>query len=133
VQIADPPYVGPPYLPPRRCGDNAIYKDLKNGNYICECAKNFFGNPNLGCRPECVQNSDCSRTQACSNYRCVDPCIGLCGLNARCRVENHFPICTCKYSWRNGYLINTLTKINEIMHTLCRYRGLSRFSNAVVY
>lgn len=28
--------------------------------------------------------------------KCRDPCPGTCGVNARCQVINHNPICTCK-------------------------------------
>ena len=104
------------YLPARRCGDNAIYKDLKNGNYLCECVKNFYGNPNLGCRPECVQNTDCPYNRACTNYKCVDPCLNLCGLNARCDVDNHQPICRCLDGYRGSPLLSC-TRIEYIPST----------------
>lgn len=29
------------------------------------------------------------------NLKCIDPCPGICGLNAMCRAVNHNPICTC--------------------------------------
>lgn len=45
-------------------------------------------------------NSDCQRVQACRRNKCVDPCIGVCGQNAVCRVVNHSPICTCN----SGYI-----------------------------
>lgn len=34
-------------------------------------------------------------TQACINQKCRDPCPGTCGLNAKCQVVNHNPICSC--------------------------------------
>lgn len=40
-------------------------------------------------------SSECSRDKTCVNQRCVDPCPGTCGVNARCRVVNHNPICSC--------------------------------------
>ncbi len=33
--------------------------------------------------------------RACINQKCRDPCPGTCGLNARCNVVNHNPICSC--------------------------------------
>lgn len=33
--------------------------------------------------------------KACIRERCTDPCPGSCGINARCNVINHTPICTC--------------------------------------
>jgi hypothetical protein len=49
-----------------------------------------------GCRPECVVSSECPQNRACVNQKCVDPCPGTCGLNARCEVINHSPICSCQ-------------------------------------
>lgn len=48
------------------------------------------------CRPECVLSTDCPQHQACIKQKCRDPCPGTCGINARCQVINHNPICTCK-------------------------------------
>jgi hypothetical protein len=56
---------------------------------------NYVGSP-PNCRPECVVSSECSQTKACLNQKCVDPCPGTCGLNARCEVINHSPICSCQ-------------------------------------
>lgn len=47
------------------------------------------------CRPECSVSAECSQDKACSNYKCIDPCPGTCGTNARCQVLNHNPICSC--------------------------------------
>jgi hypothetical protein len=47
------------------------------------------------CKPECVLNSDCSPNLACINAKCRDPCPGICGQNAVCKVNNHNPICSC--------------------------------------
>lgn len=51
------------------------------------------------CRPECMVSTDCSQDKTCINQKCVDPCPGTCGLNARCQIVNHNPICSCQ----NGY------------------------------
>lgn len=71
----------------RRSGDSAV----------CECIPGYYGNPyERGCYPECTINSDCPLTKACSNYKCIDPCLGeVCGYNAKCSVINHSPICSC--------------------------------------
>lgn len=55
---------------------------------------NYSGSP-PGCRPECVVSSECPWNKACANQKCVDPCPGVCGQNANCRVQNHSPICSC--------------------------------------
>lgn len=79
---------------PSPCGANAVCKE-RNGAGSCLCLPDYFGDPYTGCRPECVQNSDCDKFRACVNNKCKDPCPGVCGLNAECRVQNHSPICLC--------------------------------------
>lgn len=85
---------------PSPCGSNAeciSKQDGENAVATCKCLQGFpKGDPYTGCRPECVTNSDCPQTQACgSQQKCIDPCPGLCGYNAACRVINHNPLCTC--------------------------------------
>lgn len=75
---------------PSPCGPNAICR-----NAICSCINEYHGDPYQGCRPECIQNSDCTYDKACSNNKCVNPCIKICGQNAECTVINHIPTCNC--------------------------------------
>lgn len=75
---------------PSPCGPNA---QCSGGS--CTCLPNYSGDPYRNCRPECTMNSDCPRLKACSNQRCVDPCQGTCGQDARCDVVNHIPTCSC--------------------------------------
>lgn len=71
------------------------------------CLHGFIGTaPN--CRPECVVSSDCGQTQACVNSKCVDPCPGTCGFNARCQAINHNPICSCN----PGYIGDPFVRCN---------------------
>lgn len=77
------------------CGTNAI---CENG--VCKCRPEYFGDPYVACRPECSINSDCPSNKACRNFKCQDPCPGVCGINAHCTVVNHAPICSCD----NGYI-----------------------------
>lgn len=92
--------VSPPTDEPRNpcnpspCGSNSICKE-RNGAGSCACLPDYFGDPYSGCRPECVTNNDCPRDKACANNKCKDPCPGVCGLNAECRVVNHSPSCSC--------------------------------------
>lgn len=85
---ADPCYPSP-------CGANAICRE-RNGAGSCSCIQNYFGDPYINCRPECVQNSDCAGTKACINMKCRDPCANACGFNAICRVTHHQPVCSCE-------------------------------------
>lgn len=79
---------------PSPCGANALCHE-RNGAGSCTCMPNYYGDPYISCRPECIQNSDCERHKACENTKCVDPCVGSCGLNAECRVLFHSPHCYC--------------------------------------
>lgn len=89
---APPPAPAVPEDPcnPSPCGSNA---QCRNGQ--CSCLPEYQGDPYVGCRPECVVNEDCSRSQACINQKCRDPCAGVCGVNAECNVVNHLPMCSC--------------------------------------
>lgn len=102
----------PPSEPcvPSPCGPNAICKEL-HGAGSCTCQPGYFGDPYLGCRPECVQNSDCYWDKACVNYKCVDPCSGACGLNAECKVVHHSPTCFCIA----GYTGNPISACRKII------------------
>lgn len=78
---------------PSPCGPNSRCREY-NGQATCSCIENFVGSP-PSCRPECVVSSDCGSNEACLNQKCRDPCPGTCGVNARCHVTNHNPLCTC--------------------------------------
>lgn len=78
---------------PSPCGPNSLCQ-INNGLASCSCGTNYYGTPPY-CRPECTINSDCTSNKACINERCIDPCLGSCGLNALCNVYNHVPACNC--------------------------------------
>lgn len=79
---------------PSPCGPNSQCRVSATGA-VCSCLPNYIGrSPN--CRPECTINDECSLQMACTNNRCVNPCIGSCGNNALCHVSNHAPICMCQ-------------------------------------
>lgn len=80
---------------PSPCGSNA---NCREG--ICSCIPNYFGDPYTGCRPECTMNTDCSPNKACVNTKCIDPCPGTCGQDAKCEVYNHIPTCSCPPGFR---------------------------------
>ena len=87
TEISDPCRLSP-------CGLNALCTN-RNGLASCRCRENYFGDPSVACQPECTVNEDCPSTKACRNLHCMDPCPGLCGVNAQCKVINHIPTCTC--------------------------------------
>lgn len=78
---------------PSPCGTYAQCREINN-QAVCSCLPGYIGSPPT-CRPECVVSSDCASNEACQNQKCINPCLGACGLNAECRVVNHNPICTC--------------------------------------
>lgn len=78
---------------PSPCGANAQCRN-NNDHAVCSCLTGFIGAPPQ-CRPECVVSSECSPIESCVNQKCVDACRGACGANARCKVFNHSPICSC--------------------------------------
>jgi len=65
----------------------------------------YTGVPPL-CRPECITSSDCRQNQACSNQKCIDPCPGTCGINAKCQVISHNPICSCPPGYTGNAFMN---------------------------
>lgn len=95
---------------PSPCGINALCKE-RQGAGSCSCLPEYFGDPYVECRPECILNSDCVKTKACVNSKCVDPCPGVCGINAECRATNHIPICFCSL----GYTGNPSSVCHEIV------------------
>ena len=79
---------------PTPCGSNAQCRSRSRAG-ACTCIPGYFGDPYLACRPECVLNTDCPTNRACVNNKCVDPCPGVCGINAVCNTNRHQPVCTC--------------------------------------
>lgn len=79
---------------PSPCGSNSICREL-NGAGSCTCLTDYFGDPYVGCRPECLVNDECPFDKACLGKKCLDPCPGSCGINAGCQVINHIPECSC--------------------------------------
>lgn len=90
--LADPTVIENP-CNPSPCGPNSRCQSFNN-QAVCTCISGFIGNP-PACRPECVVNTDCALNEACINTKCGNPCLGACGISARCQVLNHNPICSC--------------------------------------
>lgn len=80
---------------PSPCGPNSQCRvSAANEQPVCSCLQHYVGRaPN--CRPECTSNSECAGNLACINLRCQDPCVGTCGIQTTCLVNNHRPICRC--------------------------------------
>lgn len=78
---------------PSPCGPYSECRQV-NSHAVCSCQKGYVGSP-PACKPECMVSSECAQNKACVHQKCVDPCPGTCGLNARCQVVSHNPICSC--------------------------------------
>ncbi|KAK0179394.1 hypothetical protein PV327_005151 [Microctonus hyperodae] len=48
---------------------------------------NFFRN--------CMNDTQCLNSEKCIDSECIDPCLGLCGIDAICKVINHTATCSC--------------------------------------
>ena len=93
---------------PSPCGPNSHCRPF-NGQAVCSCVTGFRGSPPF-CRPECVVSTDCSRNRACSNQKCIDPCLGACGLSAQCTVINHNPVCSCFEQYTGDPFVQCIPK-----------------------
>lgn len=78
---------------PSPCGPNADCR-VQVDHPICTCISGMYGAP-PNCRPECVIDQDCTSSLACIQKKCLDPCVGSCGFNTDCKVQNHRPMCQC--------------------------------------
>lgn len=76
------------------CGKNAMC-NVVNHIPVCNCPPGILGDPFLECKAECEVNDNCPKEKACVKNKCVDPCVGTCGKNAKCGVFNHTPVCHC--------------------------------------
>ena len=96
-----------------KCGFNAQCEIREEGSSVsCKCMNGYLGDPQTGCRPECILSSECEGNEACLDKRCQDPCASTCGVNAKCSVVNHFAVCTCQESY-SGNPFKICTKIDD--------------------
>ena len=80
---------------PSPCGDYGQCK-FSGKVLVCVCKAGYYGSP-PDCTPKtCKSKDECPVDQACIQGTCSDPCItGVCGKNAKCRVVNRSPVCSC--------------------------------------
>ena len=116
IDPCDPNPCGPNSNPPRRIGDRCQ----------CSCLPEMIGSP-PNCRPECIINADCPSNEACINRKCQDPCPGLCGINAYCRVRNHVPICVCNQGYIGDPFSSCYLKPSKQLSKYFLYKTFSTF------
>ena len=57
----------------------------------------------------------------CFRNKCVDPCPGVCGYNANCRVVNHSPVCSCLPNYVGDPFVGcSLQRKYSMLHTIFR-------------
>lgn len=88
---------------PSPCGPNSQCREINNVA-VCSCIPGYIGSPPI-CHAECTVSSDCNSNRACSNQKCIDPCLGACGINSECKVVNHNPICYCRQRYAGNALV----------------------------
>jgi len=76
-------------------------------------------------RPECVLNSDCPSEKACVNRACIDPCPGVCGPNAICKVNSHNPICSCVSGYIGDPTRSCYPRRNTLFHISIEYQEIN--------
>lgn len=91
---------------PSPCGPNSQCREI-NRQAVCSCLVGYIGSP-PSCRPECTVSTDCLPSEACSNSKCVNPCTGACGVDAKCQVINHNPICSCPTSFTGNPFVRCI-------------------------
>lgn len=112
--IVEPPPQHSPINPcqPSPCGPNSECRPIGESP-SCSCLKDFNGSP-PNCKPECISNSECPSNLACINLKCKDPCPGLCGSNAECRVISHSPMCVCLIGYNGDPFTQCSIQQNEV-------------------
>ena len=71
---------------------------LSNHRPVCQCPEGTVGNPQVECKPVgCQSDSECQDREACSNGKCINPCLldDPCGVNAECFPQRHIANCRC--------------------------------------
>lgn len=101
---------------PSPCGPYSICRDVNN-HAVCSCIINYVGTP-PACHPECTVSSECSLDKACVNQKCVDPCRGTCGENARCQVTNHNPICSCSVGYTGDPFVRCIAEESKLINSI---------------
>ncbi|KAK9880680.1 hypothetical protein WA026_011916 [Henosepilachna vigintioctopunctata] len=107
------------------CGKLAICERVPWREPVCKCPPGYTGNAFEGCKKigDCITNADCpERKPVCKKYRCQNPCIGACGIDALCHIKDSEAVCTCPPEFTGDPLIKC-RRIN------CRHEHQCRCTN----
>lgn len=108
------------------CGPHSQCR-VVNDRAVCSCQQFCIGSP-PNCRPECIVSAECPQDRACINTRCQDPCPGTCGVNARCQVVGHNPICSCPNGYTGDPFILCSVEVKSKNKHLCKCEEMFRKS-----
>lgn len=111
-QLVEKPRIPIDPCQPSPCGPYSNCR-IVNGHAVCSCQQNYIGTPPT-CRPECTSSVECPQDKTCLNNKCQDPCPGTCGLNARCQVINHNPICSCPAEYTGDPFVRCLKEKSKL-------------------
>lgn len=100
---------------PSPCGPYSNCR-VVNDHAVCSCDVNYIGTP-PACKPECIVSAECAQNKACINNKCRDPCPGTCGINAKCQIINHNPICSCPPNYVGDPFVRCILEESKL--TLC--------------
>lgn len=130
VQLVERP-VQDPIDPcnPSPCGPYSQCRP-NGGSPSCTCLSDYIGAP-PNCRPECVSNTECPNNRACINQKCKDPCPGVCGANAECRVVSHTAMCVCNIGYVGDPFSQCTPQIPVVMDNITPCSPNPCGSNAV--
>lgn len=77
----------------KRYDDETKYCVRSMSNFLFQT---WVGNAYVACRPECTTHSECPAAKsACLYQKCINPCDGVCGVNADCNLRDITPVCSC--------------------------------------
>lgn len=111
---------------PSPCGLNSKCIEVDN-HAVCSCLPDMIGAP-PNCRPECLVSSECPLDRSCINQKCASPCIGVCGLNSRCTVVNHNPICSCELGYTGDPFVRCVKEEQRKKATDFQFASISLYS-----
>ncbi|KAK0172481.1 hypothetical protein PV328_005793 [Microctonus aethiopoides] len=71
----------------------------------------------------CSNDTECLNSEKCIGKRCMDPCPGLCGIDAICKVIKHTMTCSCFKCYEGNPYIRC-TPYLGLKRWMCKYFGI---------
>ncbi|KAK0172482.1 hypothetical protein PV328_005793 [Microctonus aethiopoides] len=68
-------------------------------------------------------DTECLNSEKCIGKRCMDPCPGLCGIDAICKVIKHTMTCSCFKCYEGNPYIRC-TPYLGLKRWMCKYFGI---------